>query len=522
MNDRSLKLTSLLNLFHAPSAPADFEAQFCLALAAFFEAEYASIFLVDPRRKTLRFHCAPNLPHQVMGRFEFKLGEGVCGAAALQRQTIAVANTRECSFHAAAVDEASGLATRSLLASPICKDGQCLGVLEIGNRKQGVFNEDEKCLLQLIAELYARHFSENVRLAAPHRASPPETNPASPPDDPVIVGFSPAIERVLRLTLRVSQTDLPVLILGETGTGKELVARRLHLASRRVHLPLICINCAALSENILESELFGHVRGAFTGADRNRCGRLEEAHGGTIFLDEVGDMSPACQAKLLRALEYGEIVPVGGNEVRKIDVRILSATNQKLPERIECGQFRVDLYYRLCGMVINVPPLRERPEDIEPLARHFLDRLCQAEKHGPAGFSAEAMDLLRAHPWPGNVRELKRIVESAFMLADGEWITSADLPDLAGARLVLTRPPGGAPDAGSRERNNPESGAGNAQECQRIREALAVTAYRGSGRWNIAGAAAQLGIPRKTLDYKIKRVYRLDQAGSNPDEHPSK
>lgn len=417
-----------------------------------------------------------------MKQFEFKLGEGICGVAAVQRQALAVSDTRGCPYHSGAVDEASGLLTRSLLAAPFCRDGQCLGVLKILNRRQGAFSEDEKCLLQLIAELYARQWPDASAGTAEGEAAPAPAS-APPEEAPVLIGFSPALERVLRLTLRVSQTSLPVLILGETGTGKELVARRLHLASRRAHRPLVCINCAALSENILESELFGHVRGAFTGADRNRRGRLEEAHGGTIFLDEVGDMSPACQAKLLRALEYGEIMPVGGNEIRKIDVRILSATNQQLQERIEREQFRLDLYYRLCGAVIHVPPLRERLEDIEPLARHFLERLCRTENRAMRGFTAGALEALQAHHWPGNVRELKRIVESAFMLAEGAWITPADLPDLAGASPMRPQPAGPTPGGAITPQHGGDGPEGqDPQERQRIREALAATAYRGSGR----------------------------------------
>jgi transcriptional regulator with GAF, ATPase, and Fis domain len=315
------------------------------------------------------------------------------------------------------------------------------------------------------------------------------------------------MERVLRLILKSAATELPVLILGETGVGKELVARRIHESGRRADRPLMAINCAALTETLLESELFGHVKGAFTGANRARKGRLEEADGGTVFLDEVGDMSAACQAKLLRVLDHGEVSAVGSNEVRKIDIRVIAATNRRIDRADERKSFRADLYYRLCGFQIDVPPLRDRREDIPILTRYFLEQLAAESKGGGALITPPAMTALTAYGWPGNVRELQHAAKTAAALAEGRPIDLEHLPWAiteseggGNARMVQTPPE----DAGAIS-----VGDSAAREKPRILEALQRTAYAGSGRWNIAKAARELGMNRKTLEYKIHEVYRL-------------
>jgi Nif-specific regulatory protein len=246
-------------------------------------------------------------------------------------------------------------------------------------------------------------------------------------EQPRILGASPAMNRVLEQIARVAPTSSTVLILGESGTGKELIARSIHDLSRNSAGPYVTVNCAAFTESLLESELFGHEVGAFTGADRRYIGQFERAHRGTLFLDEVGEMSLACQAKLLRVLEGHPFQRLGGHESLQVDVRVISATHRNLPELISQGQFREDLYYRLRVIDIHVPPLRERGEDIVELAVQFLELFRLQMGRGPLRFSAEALASMRSSLWPGNIRELKNAVERAVVLGQGDEVAVSDL-----------------------------------------------------------------------------------------------
>jgi len=242
-----------------------------------------------------------------------------------------------------------------------------------------------------------------------------------------LLGRSPAMQSVFALIRQAAPGDANVLITGESGTGKELVAKALHFNSPRADRPFVPINCAAVPANLLESELFGHVKGAFTGAVSSRRGLFREAHGGTLFLDEIGDMAPELQAKLLRAIEDRSVRPVGSDQAAPLDVRIIAATNQDLPARIRAGQFRDDLYYRLAVIPIQLPALRERKEDIPLLAEHFLSRAITASGKQVSGFTPETMTILLRHPWPGNVRELENVVERAVTLTGGGTIAPETL-----------------------------------------------------------------------------------------------
>jgi two-component system nitrogen regulation response regulator NtrX len=243
-----------------------------------------------------------------------------------------------------------------------------------------------------------------------------------------LLGDSPAMARLREEIARVAPTDARVLITGENGTGKELVARSIHRASARVERPLVEVNCAAIPEELIESELFGHVRGAFTGATEDRRGKFEEADGATLLLDEVGDMSARTQAKVLRALQEGRFTRVGGGKPIESDVRVLSATNKTLPEEIRRGTFREDLYFRLAVVPIAVPALRDRAEDVPALARHFLTQAAANFGRKPKTLTGSALTSLRAYRWPGNVRELKNVMERLVILAPGEEIDKEDLP----------------------------------------------------------------------------------------------
>lgn len=240
-----------------------------------------------------------------------------------------------------------------------------------------------------------------------------------------LIGVSPAMREIFALIRKVALSKASVLIMGESGTGKEMVARAIHFHGPRRDRPFLPINCTAIPEGLLESELFGHVRGAFTGAHTTKRGLFEKAAGGTLFLDEIGDMGPGLQSKLLRVLQDREIRPVGGTQSIKVDVRIVAATNKDLLREMEEGRFREDLYYRLNVIPIDIPPLRERPEDIPALAEGFLRKHCEEGRHF---LSAPALDRLMGYPWRGNARELENVIERALALAEGEEIGSDDLP----------------------------------------------------------------------------------------------
>jgi transcriptional regulator with PAS, ATPase and Fis domain len=274
----------------------------------------------------------------------------------------------------------------------------------------------------------ARGSAYPARPAEEHAATiaPPES-PGAPRHG--IIGQTSAMRRVHELIDKAAACSLPVLIQGESGTGKELVARSIHERSGRQERRFFSENCSALSESLLESELFGHVRGAFTGADRDRKGIFELAHGGTLFLDEIGDTSLRMQSKLLRALQEQEIRPVGGKDTIRVDVRIISATNRSLRNLIQEGLFRADLFYRVNVITISLPPLRERSEDIPALVDCFLDRIAAETGLPRKTFSAGALELLMGYEWPGNIRELENVTQRAVALSDSECIEPEDLPD---------------------------------------------------------------------------------------------
>ncbi len=320
-----------------------------------------------------------------------------------------------------------------------------------------------------------------------------------------LVGRSPAILKVQQEIARVAGTKATVLIRGESGVGKELVARAIHFASPRRKGPFVCLNCAALSETLLESELFGHERGAFTGATERKIGKFEAAHQGTLMLDEIGEMSPQLQAKFLRVLEGHPFERVGGSSPIRTDVRVIAATNRDLEKAVAEGSFRRDLYFRLHVVEIHVPPLRKRPEDIEELAHYFLARFNAEMGRRLLGFTPEALAHLRNYRWPGNVRELKNVIERAVVLARGQWIDVDDLP------LSHLATSGDSTDA--MVRPNPASYVPlTLQEVER-RHILATLEATG---WNKSRAAEILGIERSTLDRKLQRFSIRRPPGTSP------
>ena len=299
-----------------------------------------------------------------------------------------------------------------------------------------------------------------------------------------MIGSSPAMQKLLNEIAMVAPSDATVLIHGDSGTGKELVARALH-ASRR-DKPLVTLNCAALNESLLESELFGHEKGAFTGADKRREGRFVEADGGTLFLDEIGDISPLMQVRLLRAIQEREVQRVGSNQTIAVDVRLIAATHRNLAEEVSAGRFRQDLYYRLNVVTIEMPALCQRREDIPLLAEHFLQRFAARNRKAVKGFTPQAMDLLIHYDWPGNIRELENAIERSVVLLTGEYISERELPMAIAATPIKTE------------------FSGEIQPLVDVEKEVILAALEKTGG-NKTEAARQLGITRKTLLAKISR-----------------
>lgn len=312
-----------------------------------------------------------------------------------------------------------------------------------------------------------------------------------------IIGSSPAMKKVADMARIVAPTEATVLITGESGTGKELFARAIHANSERKNGPLVTVNCAALTETLLESELFGHEKGTFTGADRKREGRFMQANNGTIFLDEVGEIPLAMQAKILRTIQEREIQRLGSDEILHVDVRIIAATNRSLDDEVKEGRFREDLFYRLNVMNLHIPPLRERTDDIPILARHFLLKYIQKNRKELKGFSPTAMDVLTKSPWPGNVRELENVIERAVILSMSPFISDKDLPSSLREQY--------ANDHGI---ISSDSGLGgkSLEEIERIAIRDTLTHTQG----NKSEAAKLLNITRTTLHSKMKK-YNLTE-----------
>ena len=313
-----------------------------------------------------------------------------------------------------------------------------------------------------------------------------------------MIGESPLLESVRHNIAKIAPTSARVLILGESGTGKELIARGVHAASPRSKERFVAINCAAIPDNLLESELFGYEKGAFTGAAERRRGRFELADGGTLFLDEIGEIDPNTQVKILRVLEERKFERVGGQDTVDVDVRLIAATNRDLKKLVEEGRFREDLFYRLYVMVIHLPPLRERPGDVPLLVQQFLTTLAKENNKAISGITPEAMELLAAHPWPGNVRELRNAMERMVVLCRGDKLSVRDIP----AQLKAALPHRPAATAGAEL---------SLQDAEKRMIADALKHHAG----NRTKAAAQLGISRRTLHRKLNEYGLREKDADN-------
>jgi Nif-specific regulatory protein len=448
-------------------------------------ADRATLYLVDHARQQLVSRVS--ILHEIT-EIRLRLGEGVAGWVARSGQPVHVPRGRVDARFAARFDAATGYHTEHQLAVPIVHaSGAVVGVLQVLNRAEGEFDAGDTETLEELATQVAR-LLEASSLEA--QLVPEQQQPLAFHFNR-IVGASPVMRQVYGRVTRAAATDATVLLRGETGTGKDLVARAVHFNSARADGPLVKVDCAALPENLFENELFGHERGAFTGAERRVEGKVAAAKGGTLFLDEVGELTPALQAKLLRLVQEQRYFRVGGSEAQRAEVRFLFATHRDLEQAVAAGRFRQDLYFRIRVVEIRIPPLRERGHaDLDRLVDHFLHSFRQRHRRPGLVLEPAARAALHGHAWPGNVRELEHAIESAVVLTPGATIGRDLLP-----KALL--PPPGEGLAG------PErfvSGIRSLREVERAYCRHVLELCDG----NRSEAARRLGIGRNTLLRKLE------------------
>jgi Nif-specific regulatory protein len=475
-------------------------------LSEFLGLNRGRVLLRDETTGELLVRFAYGLTDQEMGRGRFRPGEGITGRVFASGQTAIVQDIDADSGYLARTVHRSRLPqeTVSYIAVPVIFDGRTAGVLgvhRIRGRQRSL--SDDMQVLGIVATLIGQVLLINeqvsrktARLEHENRELKFALERTVPAHG--IIGESARVRNALRQIEQVSQTDATVLLTGESGTGKEIFARALHVYSPRRDAPFIKINCGAIPENLFESELFGHEKGAFTGAVTAKPGRFEQADRGTLFLDEVGDLPTPMQVKLLRVLQERTIERVGGRREIPVDVRIVAATHQNLQQLVATGRFRHDLYYRLHVIPIELPALRDRPEDIPHLTRYFLGQINQTYQRNVA-LTPEALDRLVAHPWPGNIRQLRNVLERVSLLADSAQITDAAVAGvLAGESGSERNTPPAAPAPG-------DSGVRrylSAHDISREQIESALLSQRG----NKSRAAQALGLTLRQLNYRLQRM----------------
>jgi Nif-specific regulatory protein len=493
--------------FHALVDPGSLLPLIAERVKALIGAEACSVILYDAERGELYFPVASDERLESGDRLKevrFPASQGISGWVLREGRSVLVHDVATDERFYREVDREVGTESRSLICAPVRTRSGIIGVTQVINKKTGPFTQEDLELLDAIAgnigvalenaQLHAALRREKETIQRENR----ELRRAAEQHFRAIVGASPALTRVLEQAMQAAPTRATITLLGETGTGKELVARAIHDASDRADGPFVVVNCAAIPGSLLEAELFGHEKGAFTGAVAARKGKCEVAHGGTLFLDEIGDLEQALQAKLLRVLEQGDIQPLGSEKERRVDVRVIAATNHDLGAMVASGQFREDLYWRINVITLELPPLRERREDVPLLLRHFLQRFAEEAGKGPLRLEAAAEAALLEHDYPGNIRELENIVRRAVILAQGPRIGLADLP------------PRVAPGAGVREAPSTNAelkaakAAAAAAAARAVERAFLNDLLTASGG-NIAEAARRVGMNRTWLHQLLAR-----------------
>jgi Nif-specific regulatory protein len=394
------------------------------------DAEASSLLLLDKEKNELYFEVALGDKGTEVKKYTVKIGEGIAGWAAQNNKSLIVNDAANDKRHLSNIGEEINYTSKTIMAVPMCIKNDCIGVLEVINKKNnGDFTQEDIEWLEIFANQAALALINAKSMEASLNEIKQLQNQLTTNQYHTIITKSPVLLEKLDMIDRVAKTDSSVLLLGESGVGKELFAEQIHLRSARKNAPFIRVNCAALPEGLLESELFGHVKGAFTNAITARRGRFELADGGTIFLDEIGDLPVSLQAKILRVIQEKRFEKVGSDITVTVNVRIVAATNKDMELQVQRGEFRQDLFYRLNVFPIYIPPLRQRPEDIIELAQFFLKNFI-LENNKEAlfeGFSQEAIDAMLSYSWPGNVRELQNCIERACIIGRNKFIGTDDL-----------------------------------------------------------------------------------------------
>jgi Nif-specific regulatory protein len=472
-------------------------------LGGHLEMQRGCVFLLDPLTEELRIVAAHGLTSEEVRRGKYKIGEGIVGSVIKSGSPMFIPNLGEEPRFLNRTGSRPDKEGISFLCIPIELKGKVFGVISadrIYSEEHGSVDDDIR-VLTIVASLIAQFVKlwENYRKTELERDSL-RSQLRERYSLPNIIGESEKFQGVIKTIMKVAGTDTTVLLLGESGTGKELIARTLHYQSHRAKGPFVAVNCAALPDNLLESELFGVEKGAYTGATSRRIGRFESADGGTIFLDEIGELPLGLQAKLLRVLQEHSFERVGSSSSVKTDIRVIAATNKNLQEEVKKGHFREDLYWRLNVVPIVLPPLRERECDIPLLVSYYLAKfnsMYNKEIH----ISEDAISLFRSYNWPGNIRELANVLERLVIMAEKELITPEDLP------FNLSSFDTPAPPAPFRSQEKKTlSGEVEVLERERI-----ISALRENG-FNQHRAADALGITPRQLGYRIKK-YRIDLKG---------
>lgn len=391
------------------------------------QAKASSLLLLDAKTKKLYFKVAIGERREEIRKYEINLGQGIAGTVAEKGEPLLIPDVTKDPRWDKQISETIGFQTRSIACVPMKMGDEIIGVVEIIDKEDGspIQDEDMK-ILTVFAELASLAISNARKINQVQRENRDLKEELSRKYQ--IIGESGSLKKVVSDAIKVANAKTTTLILGESGTGKELLARLIHLVGPRKEKPLIILNCAALPETLLEAELFGYEKGAFTGALTRKIGKFELADEGTLFLDEIGEMSQGMQAKLLGVLQEGVFYRVGGNTPISVDVRIICATNRDIAKEVEEGRFREDLFYRLNVVQIHMPPLRERREDLVLLVDYFLAMFKQERGVMDLSLSKEAMDRIMEYDWPGNVRELRNAIERAVVMGNGKEILPQDLP----------------------------------------------------------------------------------------------
>ena len=459
----------------------------------------ASIILLHDSSNDLVIRYATGPASEVISNVRFPATKGIAGHCISTGQIIVVFDAKKSPHHFADIDKLSGFKTESVLCVPLCIKGKAIGCVQLLNKRDGTtFNDDDIAVAAIMSNLAAVSVSN-----AKHYDNLQRTNYALKSElfsTDMVIGKNKKMKKILQSINKLKDAKSNVLILGESGTGKGVIARAIHEQSSRKENPFVTVNCSVLSPTLLESELFGHEKGSFTGADKLKLGRFEIADGGTVFLDEIGEIDKSTQTKLLRVLQEKAFERVGSTKTLTTDIRIIAATNTDLEKAVEQNLFRRDLYYRLKVIVFQLPPLKERSEDIPAFAEFFLERYSNELSKPTRKFDKECMSAILGYDYPGNIRELENIIERAVVLADDDVLRIDDLPDeIQYMKKSIYGEKVAAPE---------KTKSINEMEKDVIFKTLLECS------WNQSMAARLLGLSRDNLRYRIKK-YKIEKSVNN-------